>query len=328
MTDIYVRRPASRPSGIRRWLGSILILLLLVALFGVLRARRASKSDGTTPAPTAATPTPSPQAAGPEVEQPAPAAQQPASTAQKKAPPASLPSADPAFSLLEQARRLKEADDLLGARERCYEALAQTASATLQTEAEDLLNDLNTTLLFSPRPMPEKVDYVVVAGDSLDKIARSHNTSVELLARSHPSIRGALIRPGQRLRIFNARLTVVVDTAANMLTVYANDRYFKRYRVGTGQFGQTPKGTFQIINRIAQPPWTAPDGRIIPYGDTNNVLGTHWLSIDVPGYGIHGTWEPETIGHASSAGCVRLLNVDVEELYQLLPVGTPVTITE
>jgi len=48
--------------------------------------------------------------------------------------------------------------------------------------------------------------------------------------------------------------------------------------------------------------------------------------LNVPGYGIHGTWEPDTIGRQSSAGCIRLLNDDVAELFVMLPVDTPVII--
>ena len=78
---------------------------------------------------------------------------------------------------------------------------------------------------------------------------------------------------------------------------------------------------------MPQPTWWK-DGKAIPFGDTNNVLGTHWLALDVPGYGIHGTWQPETIGKQASAGCIRLVNAEIEELFTLVPVGTPVTITE
>jgi len=74
---------------------------------------------------------------------------------------------------------------------------------------------------------------------------------------------------------------------------------------------------------------------MIPYGDKENVLGTRWISLTatgqtpkVRGYGIHGTWEPDTVGKQASAGCVRLLNPDVEELFLIVPMGTPVTIVE
>ena len=59
-----------------------------------------------------------------------------------------------------------------------------------------------------------------------------------------------------------------------------------------------------------------------------NLLGTHWLALNVRGYGIHGTWEPDTIGHQLSAGCVRMLNENVEELFTLVTLGTPVEIRD
>ena len=92
--------------------------------------------------------------------------------------------------------------------------------------------------------------------------------------------------------------------------------------------GKPPVGSFVIKDKIQHPPWWRPDGKQIPYGDPANLLGTHWLSLDVRGYGIHGTWEPETIGQQASAGCIRLLNDDIEELYTLVIVGTPVVIRD
>ena len=69
---------------------------------------------------------------------------------------------------------------------------------------------------------------------------------------------------------------------------------------------------------------------IIPPHGTNQrkfagVLGTHRLNLG-DGYAIHGTNEPETIGHSVSHGCVRLTNGDIATLYQLVPVGTTVFI--
>jgi lipoprotein-anchoring transpeptidase ErfK/SrfK len=117
-----------------------------------------------------------------------------------------------------------------------------------------------------------------------------------------------------------------VSKTANLLTVTDNGKFFKRYRVGTGQFSKTPVGEFKITSRIKNPPWYRADGKTIPYGDPENILGTHWLGLNVPGYGIHGTWETNSIGRQSSAGCIRLLNDDIAELYVMLPVDTPVTI--
>jgi lipoprotein-anchoring transpeptidase ErfK/SrfK len=71
------------------------------------------------------------------------------------------------------------------------------------------------------------------------------------------------------------------------------------------------------------------DGNIIvpPVGTNQRrykgVLGTHRLNLG-NGYAIHGTNQPKSIGHAVSHGCVRVLNEDIDKLYEMVPVGTPV----
>jgi lipoprotein-anchoring transpeptidase ErfK/SrfK len=73
------------------------------------------------------------------------------------------------------------------------------------------------------------------------------------------------------------------------------------------------------------------DGKVFipPFGTTNRkfagVVGTHRLNLG-DGYALHGTDVPSSIGRAVSHGCVRLRNEDIETLYQLVPVGTPVYI--
>jgi lipoprotein-anchoring transpeptidase ErfK/SrfK len=56
----------------------------------------------------------------------------------------------------------------------------------------------------------------------------------------------------------------------------------------------------------------------------NNPIGTTWIGLDAPTYGIHGTPEPSAIDKTSSHGCVRLTNWDVEELVHLVAMGVPV----
>jgi LysM repeat protein len=199
------------------------------------------------------------------------------------------------------------------------------ASTNASEKVLNALGDIDSQILFSLAPAPEKVDYTVESGDSLGKIAKKFGTTVELVKKSNGLARD-LIRVGDRLRIYQGHFAVEVSKTANMLTVTDNGKFFKRYRVGTGQFSKTPVGEFKITSRIENPPWYRADGKTIPYGDPENILGTHWLGLNVPGYGIHGTWESDTIGRQSSAGCIRLLNDDVAELFVMLPVDTPVII--
>ena len=96
-----------------------------------------------------------------------------------------------------------------------------------------------------------------------------------------------------------------------------------------------PPGEIKITTQIADPNYTytpdfTPKGRkparhIFPPGP-NNPVGTVWLGLSIPGYGIHGTPLPERIGRAESHGCFRLANWNAEKLYELVKPGTRVRI--
>jgi len=237
--------------------------------------------------------------------------------------------------LFREARALEERGDLVGAREKYLLLWRHARGTRLRADAEQSLGRINVELVLTPRKMPEKEEYVVKPGDSVARIARRFGTTVELIQHSNQLADPNLIKAGDRLRIFTGKFRIDVNKSRNDLVVSLNDEFFKRYRVGTGKFGKTPTGTFRISDKIVNPVWWRPDGKEVPYGDPENILGTRWMALraaedteDVRGYGIHGTWEGETIGKAESAGCIRMHNKDVEELFRLVSLGTEVTITE
>ena len=79
---------------------------------------------------------------------------------------------------------------------------------------------------------------------------------------------------------------------------------------------------------MVNPTWHNPqDGREYPPGDPQNELGTRWMAFQGNILGIHGTIAPETIGEYASNGCVGMLMEDAEELFDLVPTGTTITIT-
>jgi len=236
--------------------------------------------------------------------------------------PTPAPPSDATEENFQRATALKAEGKLAEAR-----ALLQPLAEGANTPERvlNLLGEINTQILFSPAAAPEKVDYTIVAGDSLGKLAKKYETTVELIKKAN-GLGGDTIRVGDRVRIYQGKFAVIVNKSANQLTVTDHGKYLKRYKVGTGQYSKTPVGEFKITSRIEHPPWWRADGRTIPFGDPENILGTHWLGLDVPRYGIHGTWETNSIGKQATAGCIRLLNSDVGELYTILPTGTPVAI--
>jgi len=110
---------------------------------------------------------------------------------------------------------------------------------------------------------------------------------------------------------------VVIDRRARSLHVFSGERMLRVWPCAVGKPSTpTPLGDYRVASKDPHPD--------LP------VLGSRWLGLSIPdgNYGIHGTNNPASIGHAVTNGCIRLHNRDVEELYDWAPVGTPVSIVE
>ena len=129
---------------------------------------------------------------------------------------------------------------------------------------------------------------------------------------------------GQKLKVVPGPFAAVVFPDRYELVIHLHGSYVKSYRVGVGKDGTTPIGTFTVKNKMVDPTYYGPEG-IIPHNDPKNPLGERWIDIG-DGYGIHGTIEPETIGKNESRGCIRMLNSEVEEVYDFLVIGSEVKI--
>jgi lipoprotein-anchoring transpeptidase ErfK/SrfK len=119
------------------------------------------------------------------------------------------------------------------------------------------------------------------------------------------------------------RKRIVVSIPDRKLVLFDGDRAVKTYDVAVGKSSTpTPEGKFAIINRVPHPAWFGPAGVVAP--GKNNPLGSRWMGLSVKGYGIHGTNVPTSIGKAASHGCIRMRQSDLEELFELVTVGTTV----
>lgn len=112
--------------------------------------------------------------------------------------------------------------------------------------------------------------------------------------------------------------------------VYQGDSVEAVYPVAVGRAGwETPTGEFSVLYQTTDPGWTNPlTGEVMPPGD-NNPLGDRWIAFwtdDVNLIGFHGTPNRDSVGTAASHGCIRMYNEDVRELYEMVSVGTPVTV--
>jgi lipoprotein-anchoring transpeptidase ErfK/SrfK len=200
-----------------------------------------------------------------------------------------------------------------------------------------VLNKVNTIVISTDLPSPEKESYVIQKGDSLTKIASDFNTTLDLVMKSNglnPS--NPVIRPGKTLKIFKGNWKVKVSKKRFKLYLYNAEKLFKVYSIGIGKRERTPTGTFEIDVKKKEPVWSK-DGKQIPYGSKDNILGTRWMSLksaasapnpEFKGYGIHGTWDSGDIGRANNVGCIRLNNDDIDELFMIIPLHTTVIIED
>ena len=142
-------------------------------------------------------------------------------------------------------------------------------------------------------------------------------------------------------------LDALRELAAPQVRVLRDGRLLRRYPAAVGTEGwETPAGRHQVLEKVAHPHWEHPgDGRTVPPGRTN-PLGSRWIGfyrsceprtnawdgeryLSVDGCtvaGFHGTPHRWTVGRAVSHGCVRLFEENVQEVFELVQVGTPVTV--
>ena len=150
----------------------------------------------------------------------------------------------------------------------------------------------------------------------------------------------------QRLSTPTTERQLVLDRRLRRLSVIEDGRERRRFPVGVGRPGwETPVGRFEVIELAVDPTWEHPaTGRRIPPGP-GNPLGSRWIGFhrDCRGRagfngtehlvvkgcvsaGFHGTPQRDSVGQAVSHGCVRLLDEHVRELFDLVELGTPVTV--
>jgi len=111
-----------------------------------------------------------------------------------------------------------------------------------------------------------------------------------------------------------SRYNITVNISARRLTLFKDEMLLRTYPIAVGKPSTpTPKGNFRIINKALNP---------------GGPFGARWLGLSAPNgdYGIHGTNNPSSIGKAVSNGCIRTYNNNIIELYNLVPIGTPVEI--
>ncbi|WP_374710983.1 L,D-transpeptidase family protein [Halomonas mongoliensis] len=210
-------------------------------------------------------------------------------------------------------------------------------------------------------PLPEEGNvigerYTVIVEDHEDTlidIARRHNVGYEEIVRANPDVsiwipgEGTEVAiPGKFILPEAERTGVVINVAELRLYYFPEARSgepprVETYPIGIGRDGyDTPLGITKTTMRLEDPAWYPPRSireeaaergdpppAVVPPGP-DNPLGRHAILLDIPGYLIHGTNDPDGIGMRASRGCIRMFPEDVESVFHNVPVGTQVNIID
>lgn len=132
-------------------------------------------------------------------------------------------------------------------------------------------------------------------------------------------------------------VAIKIDTKTNMLGVFENEKLIAAYPVTVGsEHTASPIGEWKVM-RITKMPFFRYDKEMLQHGERSgnfynlppgprNPVGVMWIALNKKGIGIHGTNDPDSIGHAVSHGCIRLANWDVVRLATKIKQGDNVSI--
>jgi lipoprotein-anchoring transpeptidase ErfK/SrfK len=230
------------------------------------------------------------------------------------------------FSLLAQAQEFQMKNKLAYAKNIYQRLINEFSNSPEVMNWQKSLENINIKLLFSSSITPKSALYEIKPGDTLTKIANEFKTTAGLIMKSN-NLASDRISAGRKIKVWTSPFSILVDKSQNILILKSDEEVFKTYVVSTGKDNSTPVGNFKITNKLENPTWFKA-GAVVPPGSPDNILGTRWLGFDLPGYGIHGTTAPDSLGKQVTQGCVRMSKSDVEELFTIVPLGTEVTIVD
>jgi hypothetical protein len=187
----------------------------------------------------------------------------------------------------------------------------------------DLLDRLAGTVIYSKQHLLEPA-YTVQPGDSLEKIGERYGVPYQLLGKINGIADGQAIRPGDQLKVMRGPFDALVSLHDFEMTLFLYGRYAGRFRIGIGQDQSTPEAELTVQNKVINPTYYGPT-QVLGPEDPANPLGGRWIDLGNR-IGIHGTNDPGSIGRAESRGCIRLAPSDIADVYDILSVGSRVTI--
>lgn len=249
-----------------------------------------------------------------------------------------------------QAANSLDVTGTLDAETRDALTIARPALKEATITAEDIQRLQPLGKDFQAKAAQTALDYETI----LELIAERFHCSPALIKRLNPNIdwtQPTPVNPGDPLQVPDpasdvhrhpgARILVsLVDRTLDVLD--GDDKILAHFPCSiAAKVEKRPEGELHVVNKALNPTYTLdpenfPESQelqafghklILPAGP-NNPVGLVWIGLDKPGYGIHGTPDPEKIGRTESHGCFRMTNWDATALIGYVEIGTPVDVAQ
>lgn len=245
--------------------------------------------------------------------------------AERKSTAPVRPTPDISLPDFRAAQKIKADGKLLEARAALTAFIQKYPSGLHVGEAQDLLGQVNISILLSDYPTPEKVEYTVRSGDVLARVASKMKSTPELIMRTN-NLSGTMLRIGQKLLISRPEFSVLIQRNAKLLYLLDHERFFKRYHLLEEKLPAKPPA--KINTRVAEiMAWK--NGKRIGIGSRDFLNSTRWIRLGTPGYVLYS--EPDDshqiLDVPPPAQGIGMTATDVEELSSLVNTRTAVTIT-
>jgi len=228
-----------------------------------------------------------------------------------------------------------------------YDKLVAAAqSAPLLTNYQLTADDMQGPFVQIPNSVYDQAKLECLCFTSpAEEMAEKFHTNQQMLKQLNPKVNLNSMAVGTSLQVPNvaegssppsgvAKLVIskkgfwthALDASGNVIAHFPSTLGAGYDPSPTGDFHVTGIATDPTFNYqpslMAEVPDSRPTAKLKP--GPNSPVGTVWMALSKPHYGIHGTPAPETIGYANSHGCVRLTNWDAERLASVVKAGTPV----
>jgi len=237
------------------------------------------------------------------------------------------PVVDVSLPEFEKAVKLRQDEKLAEARDALIAVIQKYPAGKHLDEARDILGEVNTTILLSRRPSPEKTEYIVKPGDVLAKIARKLQTTPEMIMRMN-NMSGTMLRIGDKLLISHPDFSMVIQRKAKLVVLLNHGAFFKQYHVREAKLPQ--KQPAKIMAKVAETmAWKG--GKRVGLGSKEYLASTKWIRLaGAPAYTLYAMPDAShpNLDQPPPPTGLGLAAVDLEELSTLVNKTTPVTIVD